>query len=63
MEIIGRRVMKNEPMGIVGTLIGFGVNYEPFDGGIGHYTTAIVVFGDGTVETYNVRDIVFIQEV
>lgn len=63
MEVIGRRVMQDKPIGLVGTLIGFGVDYEPFDGGIGHYTTAIVVLDDGTVETYNVRDIVFIQEI
>lgn len=62
MEMTGKRVMNDVPGGKIGILIGFGVNYELVNGCPGHYTTAIVMYPDGSVDTYPVRDMVFVRD-
>lgn len=44
-----------------GTFLGFGVSYEEFEGGPGHYTTAIVELKDGKVIETIPQDIQFIN--
>jgi hypothetical protein len=40
----------------------FGVNYEQFEGGPGHFSTAIVEYPDGQVDNVPVEMIRFIED-
>lgn len=50
--IIGKQVeVKYNKKEYVGTLVAFGVAYEELRDGIGHYTEAIIMLDDGTIDT------------
>ena len=46
---------------VIGTLLGFGVDFEELNNGVGQYTTAIIECPDGSVITRPVEDIKFIN--
>jgi len=41
--------------------LGFGVDYEEFDGGPGNYSTAIIELEDGTIKNVPVQNVRFIK--
>jgi hypothetical protein len=52
----------NEVMGFkVGKFHQFGTNYEDFENGTGNFSVAIIEFDDGTVDSFPVTYIQFID--
>ena len=45
----------------VATFHAFGIDYEEFEGGPGHYTTAVIEWPNGTVDNVPVRNVRFLE--
>ena len=57
-----RRIRTEVESKVTGTFLGWGNEYEEFDGGPGNYTVAIVEMPDGKVDTFMPRHVRFLPE-